>query len=171
MSSILGSGSVHHQGRRRMVSLSLLHKCLLVTACRGICLRVAMMLTRRHLCRRLSCPCALLCVAGEVHGVFWPERCMVLPLQAPSLGGGSAGLVCQRCLQTGHWTYECKNAPVYKSRPTRTQQLKQPKVRSIAQSLRACRCQIRDCCAWRGRTVGATPGLHQWQRHHSPPHR
>ncbi len=38
-------------------------------------------------------------------------------------------MVCQRCLQTGHWTYECKNAPVYKARPTRTQQLMQPKVR------------------------------------------
>ena len=50
-------------------------------------------------------------------------------LQAPSLGGGNAGVVCQRCLQTGHWTYECKNVPVYKARPTRTQQLMQPKVR------------------------------------------
>jgi Zinc knuckle len=53
----------------------------------------------------------------------------LIQLQAPSLGGGNAGVVCQRCLQTGHWTYECKNAPVYKARPTRTQQLMQPKVR------------------------------------------
>ena len=58
------------------------------------------------------------------------QRLLILmQLQAPSLGGGNAGVVCQRCLQTGHWTYECKNAPVYKARPTRTQQLMQPKVR------------------------------------------
>ncbi len=44
------------------------------------------------------------------------------------MGGGNAGVVCQRCLQQGHWTYECKNAPVYQKRPTRTQQLMQPKV-------------------------------------------
>ncbi len=47
-------------------------------------------------------------------------------------GQGQAGgaPTCQRCLQQGHWTYECKNEPVYQSRPTRTQQLKNPRVRS-----------------------------------------
>jgi hypothetical protein len=30
--------------------------------------------------------------------------------------------------QAGHWTYECKNEPAYTARPTRTQQLKNPKV-------------------------------------------
>lgn len=30
---------------------------------------------------------------------------------------------CQRCLQIGHWTYECKNAPVYAKRVSRTKQL------------------------------------------------
>ena len=38
-------------------------------------------------------------------------------------------LIVSPCLQTGHWTYECKNAPSYASRPTRTQQLLDPKVR------------------------------------------
>ncbi|CAG8781642.1 4922_t:CDS:2, partial [Gigaspora margarita] len=33
---------------------------------------------------------------------------------------------CQKCLEYGHWTYECKNERVYKSRPTRTQQLTKP---------------------------------------------
>ncbi|KAI9319650.1 zinc knuckle-domain-containing protein [Dichotomocladium elegans] len=33
---------------------------------------------------------------------------------------------CQRCLDYGHWTYECKNNRPYKSRPTRTQQLSKP---------------------------------------------
>ncbi|XP_073135380.1 uncharacterized protein [Henckelia pumila] len=36
---------------------------------------------------------------------------------------------CQKCFQTGHWTYECKNERVYISRPSRTQQLKNPKLR------------------------------------------
>lgn len=43
------------------------------------------------------------------------------------LGGGSQQ--CQKCLQPGHWTYECKNEKVYISRPSRTQQLKNPKLR------------------------------------------
>ncbi|KAK8661818.1 hypothetical protein V6N13_091410 [Hibiscus sabdariffa] len=36
---------------------------------------------------------------------------------------------CQKCFQAGHWTYECKNERVYMSRPSRTQQLKNPKLR------------------------------------------
>ncbi|EPS58526.1 hypothetical protein M569_16285, partial [Genlisea aurea] len=36
---------------------------------------------------------------------------------------------CQKCFQSGHWTYECKNERVYISRPSRTQQLKNPKLR------------------------------------------
>mmetsp|Transcript_8985 Transcript_8985/g.24199 ORF Transcript_8985/g.24199 Transcript_8985/m.24199 type:complete len:177 (+) Transcript_8985:111-641(+) len=35
---------------------------------------------------------------------------------------------CQRCLQMGHYTFECKNEPAYQSRPSRTQQLKNPKL-------------------------------------------
>uniref|UniRef100_A0A7N0T2F8 Zinc finger CCHC domain-containing protein 10 n=1 Tax=Kalanchoe fedtschenkoi TaxID=63787 RepID=A0A7N0T2F8_KALFE len=42
---------------------------------------------------------------------------------------GSAASQCQKCFQTGHWTYECKNERVYISRPSRTQQLKNPKLR------------------------------------------
>ncbi|KAG0065166.1 hypothetical protein BGZ89_008559 [Linnemannia elongata] len=33
---------------------------------------------------------------------------------------------CQKCLEYGHYTYECKAERVYKPRPTRTQQLKKP---------------------------------------------
>jgi hypothetical protein len=36
---------------------------------------------------------------------------------------------CQKCFQHGHWTYECKNERVYISRPSRTQQLKNPKLK------------------------------------------
>ncbi|XP_010524734.1 PREDICTED: zinc finger CCHC domain-containing protein 10-like [Tarenaya hassleriana] len=46
----------------------------------------------------------------------------------PSAIGRSASQ-CQKCFQTGHWTYECKNERVYISRPSRTQQLKNPKLR------------------------------------------
>ena len=49
----------------------------------------------------------------------------------PAAGTQAAGgqTVCQKCYQPGHWTYECKNARVYVKRPTRTQQLLNPKVR------------------------------------------
>jgi len=42
---------------------------------------------------------------------------------------GAVATTCQKCLQLGHWTFECKNQPVYIRRPTRTQQLLNPKVR------------------------------------------
>lgn len=43
-----------------------------------------------------------------------------------SVGGAAQ---CQKCFQPGHWTYECKNERVYISRPSRTQQLKNPKLK------------------------------------------
>jgi len=36
--------------------------------------------------------------------------------------------VCQKCLGRGHFTYECKNGRPYVSRPSRTQQLENPKL-------------------------------------------
>ncbi|KAG0232097.1 hypothetical protein BGW42_008390 [Actinomortierella wolfii] len=33
---------------------------------------------------------------------------------------------CQKCLQYGHYTYECQGTRVYNPRPTRTQQLHKP---------------------------------------------
>lgn len=27
---------------------------------------------------------------------------------------------CQKCLEIGHWTYQCKNQRVYNARPSRT---------------------------------------------------
>lgn len=45
---------------------------------------------------------------------------------------GGAVSQCQKCFQPGHWTYECKNERVYISRPSRTQQLKNPKLRMKA---------------------------------------
>ncbi|KAF9428157.1 Alkaline ceramidase 3 [Podila epigama] len=33
---------------------------------------------------------------------------------------------CQKCLEYGHYTYDCKGSRVYSARPTRTQQLKKP---------------------------------------------
>lgn len=61
------------------------------------------------------------------------ERAVILgvrkdqnPKPGTSLGGSQQ---CQKCFQTGHWTYECKNARAYISRPSRTQQLVNPKLR------------------------------------------
>lgn len=42
---------------------------------------------------------------------------------------GGVASQCQKCFESGHWTYECKNERVYISRPSRTQQLKNPKLR------------------------------------------
>ena len=53
----------------------------------------------------------------------------------PRSGAGTAAAanaVCQRCLQTGHFTFQCKNQAVYHVRPSRTQQLLNPKVRQSA---------------------------------------
>lgn len=44
-----------------------------------------------------------------------------------SMGGVASQ--CQKCFQLGHWTYECKNERVYISRPSRSQLLKNPKLR------------------------------------------
>lgn len=38
---------------------------------------------------------------------------------------------CQKCLQSGHWTADCPNKPVYKSRPSRTALLKNPQLQSL----------------------------------------
>ncbi|XP_019174568.1 PREDICTED: NF-kappa-B-activating protein-like [Ipomoea nil] len=46
-----------------------------------------------------------------------------------SMSSMGAASQCQKCFQTDHWTYECKNERVYISRPSRTQQLKNPKLR------------------------------------------
>ena len=45
----------------------------------------------------------------------------------PSISGSSSQ--CQKCFQMDHWTFECKNQRVYISRPSRTQQLKNPKLK------------------------------------------
>jgi hypothetical protein len=43
--------------------------------------------------------------------------------------GWNPAAFCQKCLQKGHFIYECTNERAYVSRPTRTQQLLNPKVR------------------------------------------
>ncbi|KIK69528.1 hypothetical protein GYMLUDRAFT_152100 [Collybiopsis luxurians FD-317 M1] len=40
----------------------------------------------------------------------------------------TSSTVCQKCLGTGHYTYECKGSRPYISRPSRTEQLENPKV-------------------------------------------
>ncbi|GJE97173.1 zinc knuckle-domain-containing protein [Phanerochaete sordida] len=40
----------------------------------------------------------------------------------------TSSTVCQKCLQTGHFTYQCKGQRPYLSRPSRTQQLENPRV-------------------------------------------
>ncbi|WOL03266.1 zinc finger CCHC domain-containing protein 10-like [Canna indica] len=50
-------------------------------------------------------------------------------LKSSGSSAGSSISQCQKCYQAGHWTYECKNERVYISRPSRTQQLKNPKLK------------------------------------------
>ena len=88
--SILGSGSTHMQGSRRV----------------------------GHLCaagRRLLCTC-------------YVNNLLVLQMRAPAAAASAANARCQRCFQQGHWTYQCTGPAVYKARPTRTDQLLNPKV-------------------------------------------
>lgn len=33
---------------------------------------------------------------------------------------------CQKCLEFGHWTFDCKGSRPYTSRPSRTKQLEKP---------------------------------------------
>ena len=40
----------------------------------------------------------------------------------------NANSKCQKCLQNGHWTADCPNLPLYKTRPSRTALLKNPPV-------------------------------------------
>lgn len=40
----------------------------------------------------------------------------------------TSSTVCQKCLQTGHFTYECKSTRPYVSRPSRTAQLENPRL-------------------------------------------
>ncbi|RPD62383.1 hypothetical protein L226DRAFT_568833 [Lentinus tigrinus ALCF2SS1-7] len=40
----------------------------------------------------------------------------------------TASTVCQKCLGTGHFTYQCKGSRPYVSRPSRTQMLENPKL-------------------------------------------
>lgn len=54
-------------------------------------------------------------------------RLGVRPNAAPA--SATAGGQCQKCFQPGHWTYECKNERVYISRPSRTDQLKDPRLK------------------------------------------
>ncbi|GAB5593990.1 hypothetical protein Unana1_08890 [Umbelopsis nana] len=48
------------------------------------------------------------------------------PRYPSSAKKASSSTQCQKCLEYGHWTYECKKSQSYKARPTRTQQLNKP---------------------------------------------
>ncbi|TFK24994.1 hypothetical protein FA15DRAFT_591445 [Coprinopsis marcescibilis] len=41
----------------------------------------------------------------------------------------TSSTVCQKCLERGHFTYQCKGARPYVSRPSRTKQLENPKLK------------------------------------------
>ena len=50
-------------------------------------------------------------------------------------GGSASSAVCQKCLQKGHWTYECKNEAAYRTRPSRTKELLRPNKKVCGGSL------------------------------------
>ncbi|BFZ61728.1 hypothetical protein YB2330_002803 [Saitoella coloradoensis] len=51
------------------------------------------------------------------------------PYQQSKPNTATATTRCQKCLGFGHWTYECKGGErVYNARPSRTQQLRNPKL-------------------------------------------
>ncbi|KAJ7505338.1 zinc knuckle-domain-containing protein [Mycena galericulata] len=48
------------------------------------------------------------------------------PHRQSSRPRATANTICQKCLKTGHFIYECKSSRPYVSRPSRTQQLENP---------------------------------------------
>ncbi|KAJ7582767.1 zinc knuckle-domain-containing protein [Mycena floridula] len=48
------------------------------------------------------------------------------PHHSASAPRATGSTVCQRCLERGHFTYQCKGQRPYVSRPSRTQQLENP---------------------------------------------
>uniref|UniRef100_A0A7N0UCX9 Uncharacterized protein n=2 Tax=Kalanchoe fedtschenkoi TaxID=63787 RepID=A0A7N0UCX9_KALFE len=50
-------------------------------------------------------------------------------LKSSMSNSGGTSTRCQKCFQTGHWTYECKNERVQITQPSRTLRLKSPKLR------------------------------------------
>ncbi|KAL5198926.1 hypothetical protein ABZP36_002438 [Zizania latifolia] len=59
------------------------------------------------------------------------EKAAILGVKPKASAPSSIGAYtqCQKCFQSGHWTYKCKNDWVYISWPSRTQQLKNPKLK------------------------------------------
>jgi hypothetical protein len=57
------------------------------------------------------------------------EKAVRLGVKPNAVPTSNAGGQCQKCFQTGHWTYECKNERVYMMRPSRTEQLKNPRLK------------------------------------------
>jgi hypothetical protein len=57
------------------------------------------------------------------------EKAVRLGVKPNAVPTSNAGGQCQKCFQTGHWTYECKNERVYMTRPSRTEQLKNPRLK------------------------------------------
>ncbi len=76
----------------------------------------------------LHWPLAALKSSHNIGAVAWRQRC-----------GSALAHPSRSCLelcpspQMGHYTYECKNERVYLARPSRTQQLLNPKVSSAQQ--------------------------------------
>ncbi|KAI0250807.1 zinc knuckle-domain-containing protein [Lactifluus subvellereus] len=46
----------------------------------------------------------------------------------------TSSTICQKCLCTGHFTYECKSTRPYVSRPSRTAQLESPRLLAKARA-------------------------------------
>ncbi|KLO05579.1 hypothetical protein SCHPADRAFT_720442 [Schizopora paradoxa] len=50
------------------------------------------------------------------------------PPRSSASARASSSTICQKCLQKGHYTYQCKGSRPYVSRPSRTQMLENPKL-------------------------------------------
>ncbi len=126
MSGLLGSGSVHLQGRYK-------GKVMLVRQAtdRGVLIGRSWsklyeqfagfgdLKRRRKSQRPLPEMLAGVPAASALH----------FEAETIRLKGEQALTYASHVSQEGHWTYECKNAPVYHRRPSRSQQLHNPKVK------------------------------------------
>lgn len=54
---------------------------------------------------------------------------MLRPTAGGRVSDSNANARCQKCLQTGHWTFDCTGARKYRTRPSRTALLINPQLR------------------------------------------
>lgn len=62
------------------------------------------------------------------------ETTVVVPQRRSGGAAADPSKACQKCLQNGHWTYECKNPRVYIARTSKSAQVRRGRGRGCESS-------------------------------------